>query len=151
MDPSKQLLTAIESNNLVVGTIFYGSPASLATEPILVHEASGKTPAKVSTGNSILYRYPGVSPLFVIPDHEHFCSNSAAVSHTRSLTFLKEHIGGPKFDIEAIWEEHTAFEFDNRSVANTMGTMVQEPYVNHVPTVSLNLIRNFTKRLSSGS
>jgi hypothetical protein len=28
------------------------------------------------------------------------------------------------FDLEAIWEEHTYFEFEMRSVAKTMGTMV---------------------------
>lgn len=43
---------------------------------------------------------------------------------------------GPYFDLEAIWDEHTYYEFDNRSVECTMGTMVQEPYVNHIPTVS---------------
>ncbi|KAF7330791.1 hypothetical protein MVEN_02418300 [Mycena venus] len=36
----------------------------------------------------------------------------------------------------AIWEEHTYFEFEVRSVAKTMGTMVAEPYVNHVPTLA---------------
>lgn len=58
------------------------------------------------------------------------------MSHSRNLSFLKKHIGGPYFDLEAIWEEHTKYEFADRSVARTMGTMVQEPYVNHIPTVS---------------
>ena len=49
---------------------------------------------------------------------------------------LKKYIRGADFDLEAIWEEHTYFEFADRSAAKTMGTMVQEPYVNHVPTVS---------------
>lgn len=48
---------------------------------------------------------------------------------------LKKYIRGADFDLEAIWEEHTYFEFADRSAAKTMGTMVQEPYVNHVPTV----------------
>lgn len=45
-------------------------------------------------------------------------------------------MGGPYFDLEIIWEEHTYYEFADRSVEHTMSTMVQEPYVNHVPTVS---------------
>jgi carboxymethylenebutenolidase len=45
-------------------------------------------------------------------------------------------MGGPYFDLEEIWEEHTYYEFADRSVEHTMSTMVQEPYVNHVPTVS---------------
>ena len=39
--------------------------------------------------------------------------------------------------MEAIWDEHTYYEFADRSVEHTMSTMVQEPYVNHVPTVSV--------------
>jgi carboxymethylenebutenolidase len=35
-----------------------------------------------------------------------------------------------------IWNEHTIFEFDTRSVEKTMDTMVQEPYVNHIPTIT---------------
>ena len=56
------------------------------------------------------------------------------------MVFLRKHVGGPNFDIEAVWDEHTFFEFELRSVARTMGTMVQEPYVNHVTTVSRLLL-----------
>jgi carboxymethylenebutenolidase len=52
---------------------------------------------------------------------------------------LKPKMGGPYFDLEEIWEEHTYYEFADRSVEHTMSTMVQEPYVNHVPTVSETL------------
>lgn len=45
-------------------------------------------------------------------------------------------MGGPYFDLEAIWEEHTLFEFGERAVEKTMSTMVQEPYVNHIPTMT---------------
>jgi carboxymethylenebutenolidase len=43
--------------------------------------------------------------------------------------------------LEEIWEEHTYYEFADRSVEHTMSTMVQEPYVNHVPTVSVQSSR----------
>ena len=59
-----------------------------------------------------------------------------AVSHTRSLSFLKPRLHGPYFDLELLWDEHTYYEFADRSVAHTMSTMVQEPYVNHVPTLT---------------
>lgn len=49
-------------------------------------------------------------------------------------------MNGPYFDLEQIWDEHTYFEFENRSVEWTMSTMVQEPYVNHIPTVSTTLL-----------
>jgi carboxymethylenebutenolidase len=69
-----------------------------------------------------------------------------SVSHSRSLSFLKPLMNGPYFDLEVIWDEHTYWEFENRSVENTMNTMVQEPYVNHVPTVITFLSFTLVKR-----
>jgi carboxymethylenebutenolidase len=68
---------------------------------------------------------------------DNFDHATEAISHTRNLTFLKRYGRGADFDLEAIWEEHCYFEFDDRSVAKAMGTMVQEPYVNHFPTISI--------------
>lgn len=75
---------------------------------------------------------------FATPFQPGFSYNSESISHTRNLTFFKNLIRGPCFDLEAIWDEHTYYEFENRSVECTMATMVQEPYVNHIPTVSLH-------------
>lgn len=90
------------------------------------------TPSECTT----LYRYPeAASAGFVVPGHPDFKMASASVAHTRSLAFFKRHLGGPFFDLEKIWDEHTLYEFGERSVDKTMATMVDEPYVNHVPTV----------------
>jgi carboxymethylenebutenolidase len=43
---------------------------------------------------------------------------------------------GPHYDLEALWEKHTTYEFAMRDVAATMRTMVAEPYVNHVPVMT---------------
>jgi carboxymethylenebutenolidase len=83
----------------------------------------------------IIHTYPGIEASFIIPGHANFKISTAGVSHTRSVGFIKKHLGGPFFDLESIWDEHTYFEFGDRSVEKTMATMVQEPYVNHVPTV----------------
>jgi carboxymethylenebutenolidase len=71
-----------------------------------------------------------------VPFTEDFDYWTESVSHTRNLTFLKPLTNGPYFDLEAIWDEHTYYEFADRSVEHTMSTMVDQPYVNHVPTVS---------------
>jgi carboxymethylenebutenolidase len=42
----------------------------------------------------------------------------------------------PKHDLVALWEEHCRYEFGTRDVDATMATMVDEPYVNHVPTMA---------------
>ncbi|PYH46980.1 uncharacterized protein BP01DRAFT_355385 [Aspergillus saccharolyticus JOP 1030-1] len=90
-----------------------------------------------TTSNRRSYYYPEAqSPGFIIPGHANFKIGAAGVAHTRSLTFLKRTLGGPYFDLEKIWEEHTYYEFGDRSVEKTMATMVQEPYVNHVPTMT---------------
>lgn len=39
-------------------------------------------------------------------------------------------------DLAALWEQHTACEFITRDVGATMATMVAEPLVNHVPTMT---------------
>jgi carboxymethylenebutenolidase len=90
-----------------------------------------------SKGSGKRYAYPKMADgNFALPFKPSFSYSSEAVSHTRNLTFLKPLIDGPYFDLEAIWEEHTYYEFADRSVAHTMSTMVQEPYVNHVPTMT---------------
>jgi carboxymethylenebutenolidase len=39
-------------------------------------------------------------------------------------------------DLVALWEAHCRYEFETRDVEATMATMVAEPYVNHVPTMT---------------
>jgi carboxymethylenebutenolidase len=39
-------------------------------------------------------------------------------------------------DLTALWEEHTRGEFETRDVDATIATMVDAPYVNHVPTMT---------------
>lgn len=39
-------------------------------------------------------------------------------------------------NLEALWEAHCRCEFETRDVEATMETMVAEPYVNHVPTMT---------------
>lgn len=75
---------------------------------------------------------------FALPFQDDFRYSTEAVSHTRNLSFLKPLMDGPYFDLETIWDEHTYYEFEDRSVERTMSTMVQEPYVNHIPTVRLD-------------
>lgn len=73
---------------------------------------------------------------WVLPSDEDYHKRSAGVAHTRSLTFLKPLLNGPFFDLEAVWEEHCKYEFAERDVEKTMATMVDEPYVNHIPTMT---------------
>jgi carboxymethylenebutenolidase len=39
-------------------------------------------------------------------------------------------------DLVALWEAHCRYEFETRDVDATMATMVEQPYVNHIPTMT---------------
>jgi carboxymethylenebutenolidase len=41
-----------------------------------------------------------------------------------------------KPDLAALWDEHCRYEFETRDVDATMATMVESPYVNHIPTMT---------------
>ncbi|MDO9713531.1 ester cyclase, partial [Paracraurococcus lichenis] len=42
----------------------------------------------------------------------------------------------PEHDLEALWEAHCRHEFETRDVDATVATMVAQPYVNHIPTMT---------------
>jgi carboxymethylenebutenolidase len=96
-------------------------------------DASSELPKR--TPEFTEYFYSSESSKFATPFCTEFNYAAEAISHTRNLAFLKPLLGGPFFDLEAIWDEHTHYEFTDRSAEHTMATMVQEPYVNHIPTV----------------
>ncbi|KAL6897721.1 hypothetical protein GGI43DRAFT_424057 [Trichoderma evansii] len=108
--------------------------------PLLSHTSIAPPPQSQEgndkTSDIKVYSYPDTNPHFVLPSAAAYHNASASMAHTRSLVFLRKHLGGPHFDLEAIWEEHCYWEFVGRSVAKTMATMVAEPYVNHVPTMT---------------
>ncbi|KAH8435179.1 uncharacterized protein LDX57_012808 [Aspergillus melleus] len=112
------------------------SDYSIPNVPVLLHLA-GPVGDQTHSQETKVYSYPEASSSqFIVPGHADFIASAAGVAHTRSLTFVKKHLDGPYFDLEKIWEEHTFYEFDERSVEKTMATMVQEPYVNHTTTLT---------------
>ncbi|KAF8803751.1 hypothetical protein BYT27DRAFT_7195092 [Phlegmacium glaucopus] len=123
----------------IAAFVGYGSfPApTCSTIPIMLHLTSN-TPEPAGYPNQLITKhfYPTSSTNFVLHQATQYDPGSASLAHSRTLVFLRKGLGGPFFDLEAIWEEHTYFEFEVRSVAKTMGTMVAEPYVNHIPTMT---------------
>jgi carboxymethylenebutenolidase len=82
-----------------------------------------------------MHVYPGVDHAFARPGGEHFNKTASNLAHQRSLTLLKRVIG-PDYDLSALWDKHCEYEFETRDVDATMATMVAEPYVNHIPTMT---------------
>lgn len=82
-----------------------------------------------------IYVYPGVDHGFARRGGHAFDKPAAMMAHSRSLALFRR-VMGPHFDLSALWEQHTLHEFGERDVDATMATMVAEPYVNHIPTMT---------------
>jgi len=82
-----------------------------------------------------VYTYPGCGHGFADRLRPGFDKAAALMAHSRSLSVFKQAIG-PQYDLSALWEEHTRLEFGARDAEATMQTMVAEPYVNHIPTMT---------------
>jgi carboxymethylenebutenolidase len=109
---------------IFVGYESFPAPAC-STIPVMLHlSTNAPKPADHINQSTTNHFYPTSSPYFVLPQTTQYDPASASLAHSRTLVFLQKGLGGPFFDLEAIWDEHTYFEFEVRSVAKTMGTMV---------------------------
>jgi len=61
--------------------------------------------------------------------------SAAGMAHSRTIAMLRG-VMGPRYDLEHLWDMHCYYEFATRDVDATMATMVAQPYVNHVPTLT---------------
>ncbi|WYZ40082.1 hypothetical protein EsH8_IV_000423 [Colletotrichum jinshuiense] len=133
--PSPQVPAALEKHPEIKAAVFFNF-GQVLTIPTLSHVPGTQANGTDLAPSGKTYSYPAADGFFVIPSHSNFNANAAGLAHTRTLTFLKPILGGPYFDLEAVWEEHTLFEFGERNVEKTMATMVEQPYVNHIPTLT---------------
>ncbi|KPK35010.1 MAG: carboxymethylenebutenolidase [Betaproteobacteria bacterium SG8_40] len=88
-----------------------------------------------SRDNVEIYVYPGVDHAFARPASPHYDKPSALMAHHRSIALFRRHMG-PHYDFSALWDKHCEYEFATRDADATMKTMVAEPYVNHIPTMT---------------
>jgi carboxymethylenebutenolidase len=82
-----------------------------------------------------IHTYPGARHGFNRPNGGDYDKPAAGLAHSRSIALFRRVIG-PHYDLEALWEAHTTYEFGTRDVDATMKTMVPDPYVNHVPVMT---------------
>lgn len=82
-----------------------------------------------------IYTYPGVDHAFARTGGDHFDKPSALMAHHRSIAMFRR-VMGPHYDFSSLWDKHCEYEFATRDVDATMKTMVAEPYVNHIPTMT---------------
>src|ERR1700693_1972881 len=91
------------------------------------------------------YLYPGCDHAFAAPARASFNKPATLMAHSRSIALFRKVLG-PHYDLSALWDRHTELEFATRSAEQTMATMVAEPYVNHIPTMTGGVGHNQLKR-----
>lgn len=83
-----------------------------------------------------IYVYPEVGHAFYNPARTDAYNRPAAMmAHSRTIAILRKTMG-PHYDLGALWDAHLALEFEFRNAEDTMETMVEEPYVNHIPVMT---------------
>jgi carboxymethylenebutenolidase len=88
-----------------------------------------------------LHDYAGQNHAFARIGGQHYHAPSAELANLRSLEFFVRHLGGvnagaASATLSTIWDEHVKFEFATRDTEATLGTMVEDAYVNHVPVLT---------------
>ena len=82
-----------------------------------------------------IYVYPGQDHAFARTGGDHYDKPSALMAHHRSIAAFRR-VMGPHYDFSSLWDTHCMHEFGTRDVDATMRTMVAQPYVNHIPTMT---------------
>lgn len=82
-----------------------------------------------------VYDYDGVDHAFSTTGRDSFDAVASDLAYARTLLELRGTIG-PRYDLNAIWDNHIYHEFETRDVPATMATMIPDPYVNHIPTLT---------------
>lgn len=82
-----------------------------------------------------IYYYHGVNHAFATPGRDSYHKPSTMMAYSRSLALLRS-VMGPIYDLSQLWDKHCEHEFVGRDVSATMATMVDQPYVNHIPTMT---------------
>jgi carboxymethylenebutenolidase len=96
-------------------------------------------------GDARVHTYPDAKPGFAFRTRPAFQKRIAAIAHTRMLDVIRRVLG-PHYDYVSLFAEHAHHEFVTRDADRTMATMVDEPYVNHVPTLTGGVGHDLLKR-----
>lgn len=72
---------------------------------------------------------------------QHYDARAAELAHLRTLEFLVRNLAGEGFvtaqkTLSEKWDEHVKYEFATRDTEDTLKTMVDDAYVNHVPVMT---------------
>src|SRR5439155_10961955 len=88
-----------------------------------------------------IHDYPDQDHAFARPAGEHYDARAAELAHLRTLEVFVRNLAGEGFataqkSLSDRWDEHVKYEFATRDTEDTLKTMVDDAYVNHVPVMT---------------
>ncbi len=87
-----------------------------------------------------LHVYPEQDHAFARLGGEHHDATMGELANLRTLEFFRERLGhgagAEAHAFAALWDEHIKYEFETRDYQDTLDTMVEDAYVNHIPTMT---------------
>ncbi|HKP10591.1 MAG TPA: dienelactone hydrolase family protein [Blastocatellia bacterium] len=99
-----------------------------------------------------LYDYPQEDHAFARVGGAHYNPDAAELANLRSLESFVRHLIGaaaaPPFS--DLWDEHVKHEFATKHTEDTLATMVEDAYVNHVPVLTGGVGREQLRAFYSG-
>jgi carboxymethylenebutenolidase len=115
----------------IAGKDQYCSPSAQAS----IRAALGANPLVT------LHDYPEQDHAFARIGGAHFESQSAELANLRTLEFLVRTLAGSSSlsrskSLSDLWDEHVKYEFATRNTEDTLQTMTEDAYVNHVPVLT---------------
>jgi carboxymethylenebutenolidase len=117
--------------------------------PAMLHFGEGAPAAlkdAVPARNDIeIYAYRNAKPGFADRETAEWNPYEAAIAYTRTLALLRRVLG-PHYNLSELWDRHLECEFVLKDATENMKTMVAEPYVNHVPTMTGGVGHDLLKR-----
>ncbi len=88
-----------------------------------------------------IHDYAGRDHAFARVGGAHFDAHAAELANLRSLEFFIRNLNGAGSALSAqrlseLWDDHVKYEFATRHTEDTLATMVEDAYVNHVPVLT---------------
>jgi carboxymethylenebutenolidase len=92
-----------------------------------------------------VYGYRDADPGFASVDSPCWRPYDAGIAYSRTIGLFRRALG-PHYNLGDLWDRHLECEFVLKDPTANMNTMVDEPYVNHVPTMTGGVGHDLLKR-----
>jgi len=131
----KELWKAIWKTPEVAAVVSFIGEAEgeLKNEAPLMIQTSKKVAKEAARPVDVVHTYESASsPSFILPSHKHYDVASATVAHTRSLGFLKKHLGGPNLTLKLSGMSTQSSNLENEMLKRQWRRWLRS----HTPTVT---------------